>query len=201
MTFGKMNQIKNTINKVFLLLICLNTVPAYALNANNTNLAELMQLFSQQKQSTVDFSEEKHASFLEEPIISSGHLEFSAPDKLYKFITKPDKITQKVEGNILEINDSNEVHSIDLNEHPEFAAILRSIISLLSGDLAALKKDFKLEFNTTPANWILLLKPHDSYVSGYIDSIKMFGEKNKLSKIIVTEPNNDQSVTYLSNHR
>lgn len=202
MTFGKMNQTKNNLKKIFLLLICLSVTPAaYAVSANNLKLNELFQMFSQQKQSTVDFSEEKYASFLEEPIISSGHFEFSAPDKLYKFITKPDKISQKVEGNILEINEANEVHSIDLNEHPEFSAILRSIINLLSGNLAALKKDFKLEYKNTSSGWTLLLTPRDSYVSGYIDSIKMFGETNKLLKIVVTEPNNDHSVTYISNHR
>ena len=201
MTSGKMNLIKNILKKVFLLLTLITVLPAYALDANKLELADLLNLFSQQKQSTVDFSEEKHAFFLDQPIISSGQLQFFAPNKLYKFITKPEKISQKVDGNILEINKDNEIKTINLDEYPEFSIILRSIISLLSGDLAALKKDFKITFKNKLSDWTLSLAPHNSYVSGYVESIKMFGANNNLLKIIVTEPNNDHSITYLSNHR
>jgi hypothetical protein len=201
MTFGMMNQTKNHLKKVFLLFTFFITSSVHALDVNKLELPELLHLFSQQKQSTVDFNEEKHAFFLDQPMMSSGHLQFMAPNKLYKFITKPEKISQKVDGNILEINNNNEIHTISLDEHPEFSVILRSIISLLSGNLAALKKDFKVKFEDKSSSWTLFLIPHDSYVSGYIESIKMFGAKNKLSKIIVTEPNDDRSITYLSNHR
>ena len=201
MTFGMMNQLKNHLKKTLLLLIFFISSSVHALDVNKMELPELLHLFSQQKQSTVDFKEEKYAFFLDQPIMSSGHLQFSAPNKLYKFITKPEKISQKVDGNILEINNNNEIHSIDLDKHPEFSVILRAIISLLSGDLATLKKYFKIKFEDRSSSWSLFLIPHDSYVSGYIESIKMFGAKNKLSKIIVTEPNADRSITYLSNHR
>ena len=200
MTFGTMNHIK-TLNKIALLLSAFFfIVPAHALEAK-LDLPELLHLFAQQKKSTVDFSEEKHAFFLEEPIKSSGYIEFSAPNKLNKFILKPEKISQKITGNILEIKNPNESHTINLDDHPEFSVLLQSIISVLSGDLASLKKDFKIIFTNNLSSWSLLLTPHDSYISGYIESIKMFGNKNKLSRIIVTEPNNDRSITHLSNHR
>ena len=194
MTFGMMNKINNKI--VLLLLTFFFAVPVHALE-----LPELLHLFAQQSKSTVDFNEEKHAFFLEEPIKSSGYIEFSAPDKLNKSITKPEKISQKITGNTLVINNPTETHTINLNDHPEFSVLLRSIISVLSGDLVSLKKDFKITFKNNLSSWSLLLSPRDSYVSGYIKSITMFGKKNKLSKIIVTEANNDYSITTLSNHR
>ena len=196
-----MNQMNRNYKKTLLLLALVFAVPAYALNVNNSDLPELLHLFAQQKQSTVDFTEERHAFFLDEPIKSSGRLEFSAPNKLYKFITKPELASQKVNGNVLEIINSDKTNIINLDDHPEFSVLLRSIISLLSGDHAALKKDFKINFENKPSSWILSLVPHDSYISGYIESIKMFGKNTKLTKIIVTEPNNDQSITHLSNHR
>ena len=201
MTFGKMNQLKNYLKKVFLLFAFCFSLPVHALDENKLDLSELLHLFSQQKQSTVDFIEEKHAFFLDQPIISAGNLQFSYPGKLYKFITKPDKSSQKIDGDTLEINNNNKIQTINLDDYPELSVLLRSIISLLSGDLAALNKDFKVKIENKPSGWILFLSPHDSYVSGYIESIKMSGKKNKLLKIIVTEPNDDRSITYLSNHR
>ena len=200
MIFGTMKHIK-TLNIIALLLLTsFYSLSAHALEAK-LELPGLLHLFSQQKNSTVDFNEEKHAFFLDQPIKSAGYIEFSAPDKLNKFILKPEKISQKITGNILEIKTPDESHTIDLNDHPEFSVLLQSIISVLSGDLVSLKKDFKVAFTNNVSSWSLLLTPHDSYISGYIDSINMFGKKNKLFKIIVTEPNKDRSITFLSNHR
>lgn len=164
-------------------------------------LTDLLYLFAQEKESTVDFSEEKHAFFLDKPIKSSGYIEFFAPNTLNKFIQKPEKITQKLTGKSLEIINATQIHTVDLNEHPEFSTLLQSIMSLLTGDIASLKKDFKIAFTGTLSNWSLSLTPHESYILAYIESIKFSGEKNKLSKIIVIEPNSDKSITLLSNHR
>ncbi|MCW8900881.1 MAG: outer membrane lipoprotein carrier protein LolA [Gammaproteobacteria bacterium] len=204
MTSGKMSQIKIHIKKNLLILLFLSTAPVLAVEseiAPKSELSELLTQFAQIKQSTVDFTEEKHAFFLEQPVLSSGQLQFIAPDKLSKFILKPEKITQQVHADVLKITSQGETQTINLNEYPEFSIILRSIISLLSGDHDALKRDFKINFEDNLTSWTLLLSPHDSYVSGHVDSIKMLGKKNKLMKIIITEPNNDRSVTSIYNHR
>lgn len=204
MTFGKMNHIKKYSKHLIILLTVLIFSPGYALESkqeSNIELTALLQSFSDQKNSTADFTEEKHTSFLEQPIKSSGYLQFIAPNKLYKFILAPEKISQKINGDELIIISANETYTVNLTEHPEFSVILRAIISLLSGDHAALIKDFKVIFESQPSSWTLLLSPHDSYISSYVESIKIFGLKNKLSKIIVTEPNHDRSITHIFNHR
>ena len=206
MIFGTMKHLKIQNKIAFLILTLSFTLPVYALDISEKkveklDLPALLELFAQKKKSTVDFNEEKHTFFLDQPIKSSGYIEFSAPNKLNKFILNPEKISQKITGDILEIKSLDETHTIDLNDHPEFSVLLQSIISVLSGDLVSLKKDFKVNFTNTGSNWSLLLSPHDSYISGYIESIKMYGHKNKLSKIVVIEPNNDRSITRLSNHR
>lgn len=201
MTSGKMNQIKKYNVIALLILNFFFITPSFAVGVKKLDLPELLNLFAQQKDSTVDFTEEKYAFYLDEPIKSSGYLQFSAPDKLYKFISEPEKISQKINGDTLEIINGDETHSISLNEHPEFSIILRSIISLLSGNYAALKKDFKINFDNQAENWTLLLSPHDSFISGYVESIQMVGKKNKISRIIVIEPNKDRSITHIYNHR
>jgi len=196
MTSGKMKKIKKHNIKAFIILSLFFTTPVHALE-----LIELLHLFSQEKQSTVDFIDEKYASFLDEPIKSSGYLKFIAPNKLQKVILKPEKISHKIDANELEIINASETRIINLDDHPEFSIILRATISVLAGDHSALKEDFKIVFEHKDSDWTLLLSPHDSYISGYVESIKMVGNKNKISKIIVTEPNHDQSISYLSNHR
>lgn len=196
MTSGKMNHI----NKFLLLLVLFFNLPVHATEAD-TSLAEVLNLFSQQEKSTADFKEVKFTSFLEEPIVSFGQLEFTAPNKLAKFIVKPEKISNKISGDELEITTVDATHTINLKEHPEFSVILTSIINVLSGNHEALKKDFTIKFKGTLTSWQLVLVPRDSFIRGYIDTVKMHGNKNKLSKIMVTEANKDYSVTHISNHR
>lgn len=196
MTSGKMKQI----NKLLLILVLLFNLPAHAAKMN-TSLIEVLNLFSQQKKSTVDFKEEKYASFLERPVVSTGQLEYIAPDRLAKYIVEPEKISNKISGDELEIKTAHETHTINLKEHPEFSAVLTSIINVLSGNHDALKNDFNISFKGQLNSWELVLVPRDSFVHGYIDSIKMQGSHNKLSNIIVTEANKDYSVTHITNHR
>lgn len=195
MIFGKMKKRNNNKTKALMLLSLFFTTPVYALE-----LTELLQLFSQKKQSSADFNEKKQVSFLDEPIISSGFLKFTSPDKLEKHIVKPEKISQKISANKLEVINSDENHVISLDEYPEFTIILRATRSVLAGDHTALRKDFKLNYKHTASNWTLHLTPHDSYILGYVESIEMEGNNNTITKIIITEPNHDQSITYLSNH-
>ena len=206
MTFGTMNQIKKHSKSALLILSFIISIPALAINEIRSDiypsdLPKLLKIFSEQKQSEVDFKEEKHAFYLDEPIESSGYLQFYAPNKLNKFIIKPEKVSQKLDGNTLTILDGNKTHMVDLNDHPEFSIILRSIINVLSGNHAALKKDFKIKFESKPSGWTLSLRPHDSFIAGHVESIQIFGKKNIFLKMIVKEPNNDYTLTTLYNHR
>ena len=203
MTFGMM---KKPYKITLFIVTFFITTSAFALDVNKADaksldLTTLLQMFSQQQQSHVDFVEEKHAFYLDTPIKSSGYLTFSAPNKLSKFILKPEKVSQQITGDTLTINNGKKTHIVDLNEHPEFSIILRSLVSVLSGDQQALKKDFKVSFESQPDGWALSLRPHDSFVSSYVELIQMFGNKNIFNKMIVKEPNNDYSITRLSNHR
>jgi len=196
MTSGKMNKI----NKLLLIIVLLFSLPAHAAKVD-ASLTDVLNLFSQQQKSTVDFKEEKYTSFLEQPIVSIGQLEFIAPDKLAKYIVEPEKISNKISGDELKIKTAHETHTINLKDHPEFSAVLTSIINVLSGNHDALNNDFNISIKGPINSWQLVLVPRDSFVHGYIDSIKMQGNQNKLSKIIVTEANKDYSVTHISNHR
>ena len=195
MITGMMNHLQNK-NILYIVLIFCFSAPINALE-----LPELLQLFAQKKESTVDFTEETHAFFLDEPIKSSGRLQYSYPNKLYKFILEPEIITQKINGDELIITNGNETHNINLTDRPEFTIILRALMYLLSGNQAALNKDFKIIFKDNITTWDLLLAPHDSYLSSHVESIKIVGYKEKISSIVITEPNNDRSITHLYNHR
>lgn len=184
--------------RIMLILCLLSGMPAsvYALDIN-----DLFQSFSQQKESHVDFDEEKYAFYLAKPLRSSGQLQFTAPDKLYKLISKPEKISQKISGNVLQITQDNNTRTINLDNHPEFSAILGSLKNLLAGNLDALQKNYKLNIEGTRQSWKLHLLPRSEKLSGYIKFIDMHGNNNLLTKIIITESNNDYSVTHLYNHR
>ena len=71
MTSGTMNNIKKYKQSTLLILTFCFSVPSYAIE-----LSDLLKLFVQQKESTVDFDETKEAFYLEKPIKSSGRFEF-----------------------------------------------------------------------------------------------------------------------------
>lgn len=195
MIFGMMNRTRNNTTLFLILAFCFS-IPAHAIE-----LSELLQLFAQKKESIVDFTEETHAFFLDEPIKSSGRLEFSFPNKLNKIILQPEIISQKIIGDELTIKNGDETHTVNLNDRPEFSIILRALINLLSGNHAALNKDFKIVFNNNLSTWELLLTPLDSYISGHVESINIIGQKEKITTIKISEPNNDHSITHIYNHR
>lgn len=204
MIFGMMTQINKQSKLAVLILSFIICFPAFALDEKKnhiSSLEKLLQEFSEKKQNEVDFKEEKHAFYLDEPIKSSGYLQFFAPNKLNKFINTPEKSSQKIDGDTLTVREGNKTHIVDLNDHPEFSIILRSIIHVLSGDHAALKKDFKIKFKSKPSGWTLSLRPYDSFTASNVDSIQMFGKRNVFLKMIVKEPNNDYTLTTLYNHR
>lgn len=196
MIFGMINQIKIHTKITLLLLTFCFAAPVYSLE-----LPELLQRFSQQKKSTADFKEEQHAFYLDEPLISSGYLQFIAPDKLYKFILKPEKISQNIEGDELHVRNGDSTHSININEYPEFSIALHALVNVLSGDHISLKNNFKIKFESIPPSWKLLLSPSDSFIASHVETITLFGNDNKLEKIIITQPNKDRSITHIYNHR
>ncbi|MDH5394885.1 MAG: outer membrane lipoprotein carrier protein LolA [Gammaproteobacteria bacterium] len=195
-------NIKKIVNYLTLLLLFFYyTLSAQAEESLPPEFTQFVQLFKQQNESTVDFKEEKYASYLDQPLRSSGEMHFSAPDKLSKLILKPEFTSQKISGDQLEIKTPSEVHNIDLKERPEFSVILRALIALLAGDQDFLQQNFKIKYNPLKTSWSLLLTPNDSYVAGYVESIKISGKMQKLVQIIITEPNNDKTITDLFNHR
>lgn len=201
MISGMMNHFKKY-HLIALLIISIASISAaFAIDSEKLELSELLNLFAQQKNSTVDFKEEKYAFYLDQPIKSSGYMQFSAPNKLYKFIIEPEKISQKINGQTLEVTSNSQTHVINLDDNPEYSIILRSIINLLSGNYSALKKDFKIKFSSQANSWSLILSPHDNFVLSHVESIQMTGNKNKINEIIVTEPNKDRSITQIYNHR
>lgn len=196
MIFGMINKIKKYNIITFSFLFFLFATPVYSLE-----LTELLQRFSKQEKSTADFIEEQQAFYLEEPLTSSGYLQFVAPDKLYKFILKPENISQKIEGDVLQVSSKSGTTTFVVDEYPEFSVVLNALVSFLSGDYIHLKNDFKIKFESMPQSWELLLLPRDSYIAAHVESIMLSGKGDNLNKIIITQPNKDSTITRIFNHR
>ena len=165
-------------------------------------LQEILKNISSTPEKFVFFTETRTAEFLETPLISYGSLEFKAPNTLIKHLTHPEKSEQRIEGDVLSINQSENIkHTVSLKAHPELAIGINAIRWVLSGNLNALNKNFYVTFKNNEHKWWIILVPNDSEALKFIASILVTGSDDEITQIDLKKVNGDSIKTDLYDHR
>lgn len=154
-------------------------------------LSDRLGGFAAIKESRVSFVDTWSAEYLEQPLISKGKLEYKRPGQLTKFITGPDRIEQRIDGNRLTVMHNDEVRSIPLSEQPELAAGIIALQAVLDGDENKLRKHFELKYSELNIDWILSLIPKNKQVADSIDLITFKGNGNRIQQITIQFHNGD----------
>jgi len=145
-------------------------------HAADWTLPELMGLLAQQKSGKASFIEKKYISFLEKPLESSGELSFDAPDRLEKRTLKPRLESMLLDGDTLTINmHEKRPLNLRLQDHTAVAATIESIRGTLSGDLAALEKNYAVELGGAQSKWLLTLTPVNKAVAKIVRKVQIGG--------------------------
>ena len=162
--------------------------------ADAITVEQLMKMFAQTRASRADFVDRKYLSSLDRPLESSGELLYTAPSRLERRTIKPKPETLIVDGNMLSIERNGTKRSISLSSYPEVAAFTDSIRETLSGDLAALSRDYRVTVDGTTAQWRLTLLPSDPKIATIISRVTIGGREVRMETFEVLQADGNRSV-------
>lgn len=162
-------------------------------------LPDLMHSLAQKKSGKASFVEKKYMAILDKPLESSGELSFEAPDRLEKRTLKPHPEVMLLEGDKLTVtlHEKRPLY-LRLQDHPEVAAVVDSIRGTLSGDQAALEKNYAIEFTGVPNKWQLTLTPMQRTVAKVVSQIRIGGADAAIKTITFDQIDGDHSEMTIS---
>lgn len=162
--------------------------------AEEFQLPQLMQMLSRNKSGAATFTEKKYLGIITEPVVSSGELAYTAPDRLEKRTLKPIPETLILNGDRLTIARLNKrPHTVSLEEHPEVSSFIASIRGTLAGDLSMLEKHYTLKLTGTSDRWQLLLTPRQVDRDAIFSGIRIAGSHGDLNTIDMMQSDGDHS--------
>ena len=162
--------------------------------AADWDLDQLMQMLAQTRSGHVRFVETKTIAILDKPVVSTGEMTYTAPDRLEKRTLTPKVETLLLDKDILSIERDKQKLSINLANQPEALAFVDSIRGTLSGNRAALEKNYALHLAGNADKWVLTLLPSDQKIASLVQRITVSGSKNQVRVIEYLQADGDRSV-------
>lgn len=161
--------------------------------AADWTLSDLMRLLAQQKSGKASFIEKKYIAILDKPLESSGELSFDAPDRLEKRTIKPRPEAMLLDGDQLTVTmfEKRPVN-LRLQDHPEVSALVESIRATLSGNQAALEKNYFIDFTGAQGKWQLTLTPVQKAVAKVVRLVHIDGAQASIKTITFDQADGDR---------
>jgi hypothetical protein len=184
---------------IVILLAALAALPARAADPPLA-LEPLMAALAQNGPGTVRFAETKTSALLKAPIESSGTLTYAAPSRLEKRTLAPRDERFAVDGEtvVVEMSARNAGEKrrleLRLGDYPAIRAFVESIRGTLAGDLAALRRHYRVELEGTWSDWRLHLLPSDPQMAELVLKVVIGGAGGEVRRIEILEASGDRSV-------
>jgi hypothetical protein len=173
----------------FVLLVTLALPSAAAFD-----VGQLMNDLARNKGGRAKFVEKKYISLLDKPVISSGEMSYTAPDRLEKRTLTPKQETLLLDKDMLSIEREKQKLTINLANQPEALAFVDSIRGTLSGNRLALERNYALHLSGNADKWVLTMLPSDQKISTLVLRITVSGSKNLIRSIEYLQADGDRSV-------
>ena len=162
------------------------------------DVAQLMSDLAQHKGGRAKFIEKKYIALLDKPVEASGEMTYVAPDRLEKRTLAPKPELLVLDKDTLSIERGQQKLSINLANQPEALAFVDSIRGTLSGNRAALEKNYLLHLAGTAEKWELTLLPSDQKIAALVQRITVTGRKNQVVSIEYLQADGDRSVLLIT---
>ena len=149
---------------------------------------------------TVRFAETKTSALLKAPIESSGTLTYAAPSRLEKRTLAPRDERFAVDGETVVVEmaarNAGEKRRLELRlgDYPAIRAFVDSIRGTLAGDLAALRRHYRVELEGTWSDWRLHLLPSDPQMAELVLKVVIGGAGGEVRRVEILEASGDRSV-------
>lgn len=173
------------------LLLALGNLPALAAT---WDIPKLMGELSRNQGGRALFVEKKYIALLDRPVVSSGEMQYIAPDYLEKRTLKPKPELLLLNKDQITVERGKQKFSLRLAEQPEILAFVASIRGTLSGDLGALERNYALHLSGPRDNWTLTLSPSNPRIAELITRISIGGKREQVLSIEYLQADGDRSV-------
>jgi hypothetical protein len=179
---------------------------------------ELVEKFRKVRGLTAEFREEKKMAILVAPMVRAGTIAYEAPGRLAQAVTSPNPSRLVLAGNVLTMVDGGQRHVLDIDKQPAVGLLVRLLLGVLAGDVAALERHAHVVYKALPApsrstranratapatattpGWSLDLTPRDPLLAKLIKSMSLTGRDAVIDVLTVVDANGDQTVTKFSN--
>jgi outer membrane lipoprotein-sorting protein len=180
---------------IAILLAALAALPARAADPPLA-LEPLMAALAKNGPGTVRFAETKTSALLKTPIESSGTLTYAAPARLEKHTLAPRDERFVVDGDTVVIENAARKTRFELRlgDYPAIRAFVESIRGTLAGDLASLRRYYRIELEGTWSDWRLHLLPADPQMAELVLKVVIGGAGGEVRRVEALEAGGDRSV-------
>ena len=170
-------------------------------DAASFDVETLFDRLAKERPAYARFQERKYLSLLAQPVESSGELSFTPPDRLEKRTILPKPETIVVDGTRLVVERGGRTQTLDLAQNPGIAVLIASVRGTLSGDLAALSREYSIRLDGDASEWRLVLRPLTPDLSSLVDRIEIGGVDSQVRMVTIFQADGDRSVMTISSAR
>ena len=163
-------------------------------------LQRLMAELARVSSASAQFTERKTMQVLTAPMLASGTLTYSAPDRMQKTTLSP-----MVEQFVLDREEvsitggpHNQTERYTLAKAPQVAGLVEGIRATLAGDLATLEGYYGVQLTGINSAWQLNLRPRSAVSAHFVRLISILGNKDRIREIDTESPNGDHSEMMIS---
>lgn len=158
------------------------------------DVAQLMNDLAKHKGGRAKFVETRYISLLDKPLVATGEMSFTAPDQLEKRTLTPKPEILRLDKDIVSIERDQQKLSINIANQPEARAFIDSIRGTLTGNRAALEKNYALYLAGDADKWVLTLLPSDQKIAALVLRITVSGSHSQIRSIEYLQADGDRSV-------
>ncbi|EXJ16232.1 outer membrane lipoprotein carrier protein LolA [Imhoffiella purpurea] len=158
-----------------------------------------MRSLAQVTQVEAEYRERVELSLLDQPLESSGHLSYQAPDRLSKTSDKGDAVL--IDGDRIELIRGDGKTRLRISDHAALEGIVLALRATFAGDLDRLRRLYRLDYQSRPDGWTLELVPLERGIANLFQSVRIEGVDNRIDRLDILEGNGDRRRMRLTNQR
>jgi outer membrane lipoprotein-sorting protein len=163
------------------------------------SVEDLLAQFARIQGLRTRYREEKRIALLKRPLVSEGTIQFARPGLLLRTAEKPERVTLLLDRDTLRMADASGTHTIALSESPLVRNFVLTFVNVLSGDRAALERQYTLQFAQLEGGaWRLTLVPKAQDLARIVKRATLEGKGVQVARMTLEEDNGDSTALSFS---
>ncbi len=182
------------IKRLWMLVACAALVPSWPAAAGGFGVQQLMEGLARHPGGLVRFVETRHLALLDKPLVSTGEMRYTPPDRLERRTLSPQPEYLLLERDTVTLERDQRRMRIRLGSRPEVLAFVDSVRGVLAGDRQTMERSYLMQVQGDAARWVLTLHPKDAEIAALVQRITIAGSGDQIRTIEYLQADGDRSV-------